>query len=165
MSTNGFGALLKGMLAAALAAALLTLAAPRPAEAGYVQVGVLECIVQPGIGLIVVSSKALACTLSPGAGPPERYTGRINKVGIDIGFTGRSVIIWAVFSAQSHYSQGSIAGTYVGLSAQASVAIGLGANVLLGGSGSSLALQPLSVQAQLGLNLAAGVTGLTLVRR
>ena len=164
MSTKRLAAKAKAAIAAVFALTILATAAPQPAAAG-VKVGVLECVVAPGIGLIIVSSKALACTLSPAAGPPERYSGRINKIGVDIGFTGRSVIVWAVFAAQPGYLPGSLAGTYVGISAEASVAIGVGANALLGGSNKSVALQPLSVQAQLGLNLAAGVTGLNLVRR
>lgn len=151
-------------IATALALALVGTVAPQPASAA-VKLGVLECIVAPGIGLLVVSSKSLSCTFSPNAGAPERYTGRINKIGVDIGVTGKSVILWAVVAAQSSYKPGSLAGTYVGISAQASVALGVGANALIGGSGRSVALQPLSIQAQTGLNLAAGVTGLNLVRR
>lgn len=165
MIVRRIAAFARAGLAAALAVALVPFSAPRPAEAAGIQVGVLECIVAPGIGLIIVSSKSLACTFSPVGGPPERYSGRITKVGVDIGVTGKSVIIWGVFAAQSGYRPGSIAGEYIGISAQASVALGVGANALIGGSNRSLALQPLSVQAQLGLNLAAGVTELTLRRR
>ena len=42
------------------------------------------------------------------------------------------------------------------------IAAGLGANVLVGGSGATLALQPLSVQGQLGLDIAAGIGSLDL---
>ena len=136
-----------------------------PAAAGQLRAGVLECIVDPGIGFIVVSSKALKCTFTPTAGVPERYGGRISKLGLDIGVTGKSVIIWAVFAGQSGYVPWSLAGSYFGVSAQASVALGVGANALVGGSNKSIALQPISVQAQMGLNLAAGVAGLTLFRR
>mgnify|MGYP001404387461 CR=1 FL=1 len=150
---------------AAVALALAGSMAAAPASAAQLRVGVLECIVDPGIGFIVASSKALKCTFTPSAGAPERYSGRISKLGLDIGVTGRSIIVWAVFAGQSGYSPWSLAGNYFGISAQASVALGVGANALVGGSDKSLVLQPISVQAQMGLNLAAGVAGLTLTRR
>ncbi len=150
---------------AAVALALAGSMAAAPASAAQLRVGVLECIVDPGIGFIVASSKALKCTFTPSAGAPERYSGRISKLGLDIGVTGRSIIVWAVFAGQSGYSPWSLAGNYFGISAQASVALGVGANALVGGSDKSLVLQPISVQAQMGLNLAAGVAGMTLTRR
>lgn len=153
----------RAALVAAMAA--LVLGAATPPAAAAIKLGVLECTVAPGIGLIVVSSKSVSCTFAPDAGQRETYTGRITKVGVDIGITGRAVIVWAVFAAQSGYVPGSLAGNYVGISAQASVAFGVGANALLGGSNRSVALQPVSVQAQTGLNLAAGVAGLHLTRR
>ena len=150
---------------AAVALALAGSMAAAPASAAQLRVGVLECIVDPGIGFIVASSKSLKCTFTPSTGAPERYAGRISKLGLDIGVTGRSIIVWAVFAGQSGYSPWSLAGNYFGISAQASVALGVGANALVGGSDKSLVLQPISVQAQMGLNLAAGVAGMTLTRR
>ena len=47
--------------------------------------------------------------------------------------------------------------------AEATAGAGLGANLLVGGTGRSFSLQPLSVQGQTGLNFAAGVTTLTLI--
>ena len=146
-------------------AACLVLASATPPAAAAIKLGVLQCTIAPGVGLIVVSSKSISCTFDPDSGTNEVYTGRITKVGVDIGITGRAVVVWAVFAAQAGYQPGSLAGTYVGASASASVAFGVGANALIGGSGRSIALQPLSVQAQTGLNLAAGVAGLTLTKR
>jgi len=162
MSKNRLFRRAAAIAAAGLAAGIA--AAPAPAAAA-VRVGMLECIVDPGIGFIVASSKALKCTFTPSAGAPERYAGRIAKLGLDIGVTGKSLIIWAVFAGQSGYDPWSLAGNYFGISAQASVALGVGANALVGGSNKSIVLQPISVQAQMGLNLAAGVAGLTLTRR
>jgi hypothetical protein len=56
----------------------------------------------------------------------------------------------------------SLVGSYGGLSAEATVGVGVGANALIGGSDKSIVLQPLSVQAQQGLNIAAGVASLQL---
>lgn len=128
---------------------------------GSVRVGVLECNVAGGVGFIFGSSKSLECVFNPaGARYQEVYVGRINKYGIDIGATGASRIIWAVF-APAVPERGALGGTYVGATAEATAGVGLGANALIG-SGSSIALNPVSVQGQTGVNVAAGVAGLTL---
>ena len=152
------------VIAGAAMIAATTLAAP-PAAADDLKVGVLTCATGPSIGLLITSSEKITCSFVPDAGEPEHYSGRIRKFGLDIGFTAATVIIWGVFAAQSGYVPGSLAGTYVGVSAESSVIVGLGANALLGGSNKSMALQPLSIQGQVGLNLAIGVTQLELARR
>jgi hypothetical protein len=68
-----------------------------------------------------------------------------------------------VLAANRNYDSGRIAGKYFGVNAEASVITGGGANLLLGGFERSYALQPLSVQAQTGLNLAVAVQSLELV--
>ena len=151
----------RGLIAAvALAAAAFVGAAP--ANAGYVKTGVLTCKVAPGVGLILGSSKGMSCTFKPDFRGAERYGGRIDKVGIDIGVTGETVIVWAVLAAGRGYPVGALAGTYVGASAEASVLVGVGANVLVGGSNRSFALQPISVQGQTGLDLAVAISSLAL---
>ncbi len=71
-------------------------------------------------------------------------------------------MVWAVFTGTGGFGPGFLAGDYVGATAEATVAAGLGANVLIGGSGRTIALQPLSVSSQVGLNLAVGVANLRL---
>ena len=144
--------------AAALAAVLST---PVDAQQDRVQAGSLECSMSSSIGLIVASQRNIACNYKPNGGPPEVYVGTMTRVGLDIGITGGGAIIWAVFSGTNRYV-GMLAGTYVGASAEMTIAAGLGANVLVGGSNRSVALQPLSVQGQVGLNIAAGVSSLEL---
>ena len=130
--------------------------------ASGVKVGMLSCDISGGIGLILGSSKAIDCMFQPsGNGPPEHYAGHITKLGVDIGITGKSVVVWAVF-APGKVNRGGLQGTYVGATAEATAVLGLGANALVGGSNKSVGLQPLSVQAQTGLNVAAGVAELTL---
>ena len=138
-------------------------AAAGPASAAMVRAGVLECVVAPGVGLIVLSSKRLTCTYRPSnGGRPQLYAGRISKLGIDIGVTGRTIILWGVLTAQSGVRYGALAGSYGGVSAEATLGVGVGANALIGGTGRAFVLQPFSVQAQTGLNVAAGITGLSL---
>jgi hypothetical protein len=145
-------------------AALIALglaASPALAASKGVKIGVLTCDVAGGVGMIIGSSKAVDCSFEGTIGKREHYKGSIDKLGLDIGVTGKGVMAWAVF-APGKLKAGALAGHYVGASAEASVAVGLGANVLVGGSDKSIALQPLSVQAQTGLNLAAGVASLRL---
>lgn len=150
-------------LAAVLAAALGLAAAPALAASKGVKIGMLTCNVDGGVGMIIGSSKGVDCVFEGTIGQRERYTGSIGKLGIDIGVTGKAVMAWAVF-APGKLKAGALAGHYAGASAEATVAVGLGANVLVGGSDKSIALQPLSVQAQTGLNVAAGVASLRLKR-
>jgi hypothetical protein len=127
-----------------------------------VQVGNLECDISAGIGFIIASQKRLSCLFIPAQpGPQEAYEGVINKFGLDIGVTGGGKMIWAVYAPTDRW-RNALSGSYAGASADASVGIGGGANVLVGGSNRTVALQPLSLQGQVGLNLAIGVADLEL---
>ena len=112
--------------------------------------------------MVVGSQRNVNCNFQPADnGPPEAYTGTMTKIGLDIGVTSGSAIIWSVFAGTNRYV-GMLSGTYTGAQAEATVGAGVGANVLIGGSGRSVALQPVSVQGQLGLNVAAGIGSLEL---
>ena len=145
-------------------AALILAALALAASAGMTQAqaqnriraGVLSCSVSGGVGLIVTSRKTTLCTFNPRRGRSERYVGAIRRFGLDVGVTQRGILTWAVFSEGS-VAPGSLAGSYVGAAAEATVGAGVGANVLVGGSNRSIALQPLSVSGQTGLNFALGV--------
>ena len=143
--------------------ALVTVSVPETAAAqGRVKVGALNCRISPGIGLIVGSRRELSCSYAPaGDGPHERYHGSVTRVGLDIGATSGGRMSWLVY-APSAPGPGALAGTYAGASGEASVVAGVGANALVGGSNRTVALQPVSVQSQAGLNLALGVAGLEL---
>jgi len=134
-----------------------------PARAqGGVQIGTLTCNVASGFGFIFGSSRAINCTFAPAGGPPQHYTGAINRFGVDIGYIQGGVLLWTVFAPTANIAPGSLAGTYGGATASATVGVGLGANVLVGGSANSIALQPLSIQGTTGLNVAAGIAQMTL---
>ncbi len=146
--------------AAALAVAAMQ--APAAAQRSGTKVGTLTCDISAGIGVIIASKKNLTCMFTPSQpGPREVYVGTITKFGLDLGATSGGEILWAVFAPTSK-DFGALAGHYVGASAEATVGAGFGANVLVGGSNRTVTLQPVSVQGQTGLNVAAGVTGLTL---
>ena len=154
---------LRGIAAALMAAAALAMAAITPvnAQPRRVQLGTLACSISAGVGLLVGSQRNVACNFQPDNGPPEAYTGTITRVGVDVGFTTGGAMVWGVFTDTNRYA-GMLTGTYAGATAEATLAAGLGANVLVGGSNHSVALQPLSVQGQVGLNIAAGVGALDL---
>ncbi len=124
-------------------------------------VGSLTCNVAGGMGFVFGSSKDLNCLFARTDGVGERYTGAINRYGVDIGFTKDSQIVWLVF-APGNIAKGALAGTYAGGTAQATVGVGVGANVLIGGGNGQITLQPVSVEGSTGVNVAAGVAEVVL---
>jgi hypothetical protein len=151
----------KGFVGALLGAAIVAAALPARAQPSRVQVGSLSCSISAGIGLIIGSQRNVNCIFQPDGGPPESYTGTMTIIGLDVGFTTGAAMVWGVFTGTNRYT-GMLTGTYVGASAEATVAGGVGANALIGGSNRAVALQPLSVQGQAGLNAAAGIGALEL---
>ena len=153
---------MKTVLGAALAAAIIGISGAALA-APTAQVGRLSCDVEKGIGLIITSSKDITCKFMRKGMKTETYHGKIDKFGLDIGFTERTHIEWLVFTASGHeVTKHSLAGTYVGASAEATLGLGLGGNLLVGGSDKAYTLQPFSIQGQTGLNYSIAFTGLTL---
>ena len=154
--------LARAALACGLAAGLAASTAG-PAQAAYVKAGILTCNVGPSIGLLITQRKDMTCTFSPNRGRAEHYAGTLRKWGLALGATGQGVIVWAVLSTVSGVPPlGALAGEYAGASAEASIVVGAGANVLVGGSNRTFALQPLSVEGQIGLNFAVGISDLVL---
>lgn len=150
----GLGALALGLVTA------IGGAAAQPVE--RVKSGTLVCDISGGIGFIIGSQKGVQCIFNPDMpGPQEIYVGVISKFGLDLGATSGGQMVWVVYAPTTRVF-GALAGVYDGASAEATVGLGLGANALLGGSNRTVALQPLSVQGQGGLNLAVGVASLEL---
>jgi hypothetical protein len=132
------------------------------AQPSRIELGTLTCSMSSSIGLIVGSQKNVNCIFRGRPGEPEEaYTGTMTTIGLDIGITTGGVIVWTVFADTNRFT-GMLAGKYAGATAEISVAAGLGANVLVGGSHRTVALQPLSLQGQVGLDIAAGVGELDL---
>lgn len=140
--------------------AFLTSAAP--ASAQQVRAGLLECQAGETTGFVVGSVTDYACVFRPDGGPRQAYRATIRRVGVDLGITKSSAFAWAVFAPTKQLGLGDLSGNYAGVQGGAAIGAGLGANVLVGGSNNSIALQPLSVQGQTGLNVQGGVAGLEL---
>ena len=145
------------------AAALIACVLPAVARE-KVKVGNLRCEVSGGLGLIVASSKEMECVFRSANGFSERYYGKIQKFGLDIGATTQGVLSWDVFAPTAGRRRGALAGDYAGVGASATAGAGVGANALVGGSDRTFTLQPLSIQTQGGLDLSAGVASLSLRR-
>lgn len=152
------------MIKPILAGSAILLASAVPALAqddDGIEVGLLECVIEGGADLAIISSDDLTCTFTPASEeePTEDYVGVVNQIGLDAGITSESIMEWAVLAPTADsYTPGALAGDYVGASAEATAAVGGGANVLIGGSDETITLQPVSVEAQTGLNIAIGVT-------
>ena len=150
----------KFVAAAAVAAMALTTSGAMAAT--QVQVGVLTCDVEPGIGLIFGSSKAVSCEFTRKGHKTEVYEGSIDKLGLDVGITGGGKIAWLVFTGTKDVKKNALVGNYVGASAEASLGLGVGGNWLIGGSNKSISLQPWSVTGTIGINWSWTFTKLSL---
>lgn len=152
--------MIRTTLATALLATTLATTGAVAQDTTRAEAGMLECALEANIGAIIGSSRDMQCVFQPSDGrPPVGFVGVINKFGLDIGVTSAAVMQWAVLApTAAELSPAALAGDYYGASAEVTAAIGGGANILVGGSNESFMLQPLSVQAQTGLNIALGVT-------
>jgi Protein of unknown function (DUF992) len=127
------------------------------------QIGTLSCDVSRGIGMFVVEKQTLSCTFKDGkSGASDNYIGTIDQFGVALGEVAEGHLVWGVIAATSGVPAGALAGTYAGVGANASIGVGAGANVLVGGGGNAFSLQPISVEGQRGINIAGGVTTVTL---
>lgn len=148
------------ILAGVAAALTASLAGANAQE--RVQVGVLECRGGASIGFIVGSVTNLGCVLRIDGVPEDRYVATIRKVGVDLGITSETALAWGVFAPTRQLGPGDLSGNYAGAQGSATIGVGAGGNVLVGGSNNSIALQPLSLQGQVGLSVAAGLESLEL---
>jgi hypothetical protein len=152
--TRLFAAALTGLAAMAAGAGLIYAQPVSPPG------GQLRCDVEGGVSFFVGSSRRLDCVFTPTDRPPEFYKGAINRVGVDIGFQSRGVILWAVLSPGLTLGPGALEGNYVGASAAVAAGVGAGANALVGGN--KVVLNPVSVSGNIGINVAAGIADIAL---
>ena len=147
--------------AAIVAGAFVVGPAALAAESG-VKVGILTCKVEPGWSYVVGSTRPLECDYVPNKGHGERYVGKVQKVGVDLGYVSGATIVWAVVAPTSDIRSGALEGEYGGVTASVSIGVGAGANILVGGFDKSITLQPVSIEGDTGVNLAAGIGAITL---
>ena len=150
-----------------LAALALTAMLIAPAEAQsppkWTQAGMLRCVVNPSIGFIIAGHQSMECNFTQNApNPPQAYQGALNMVGLNIGISAGGVFGWAVLAPTVGIPAGALAGEYVGASGDIGLGVGVGANVLIGGSARTFALQPVSLEGSVAVNVALGVSALKL---
>lgn len=153
-----------------LAATAILAAASAPALAqaqtsgqGDTNVGFLTCNASSGWGFIFGSSRSVKCVFSTASGQTARYEGSITKFGVDLGYLSSAVVVWAVLAPSTTLAPAiDLSGNYAGVTGSAAVGVGVGANILVGGSGNHFMLQPVSIEGQTGLNVAAGIAALNL---
>ena len=140
------------------------LTAPVVAQSGsaWTQVGMLSCRLNPSIGFIIAGHQTMECQFTQNRFPPQAYEGALNTVGLDIGISAGGVLGWAVLAPTTGAPAGALAGEYVGASGDIGVGLGVGANVLVGGSGRTFALQPVSLEGSVALNVTLGISALKL---
>ena len=150
--------------ALALCATLVALTGSASAQTpSWTQTGMLSCKLNPSIGFIIGGHQSMECRFVPSMpGPPQFYEGALNTVGIDIGIIGGGALAWGVLAPTAGVPAGALAGTYVGASGDVALGLGVGANVMVGGSNRSFALQPLSVEGSVALNVTLGLSALQL---
>jgi Protein of unknown function (DUF992) len=158
MMTTG----LKSALYVSCIGTALALTAVPPVAQQASQTGVLSCTMAPTIGLIVGSHQTMRCQFRPERGTPEFYSGSMTRIGLDLGFTAGGQMAWAVLASAQLPVRGGLTGTYVGGSGDIALGVGVGANVLIGGNNNAVALQPVSIEGQIGVNLAVGIGNLQL---
>lgn len=152
----------RSFTALALCAGVTFAVVPSSAQAEG-QVGTLSCDVSAGVGMILTQKQSLRCRFTPvRGGPVSYYVGQIAEYGVALGVVEQGHLIWGVIAATDGVAPGALAGTYAGVGGEASAGVGLGANVLVGGSGRAFSLQPLSVEGEVGINIAGGITTVTL---
>ena len=150
-------------LAALALIAMLAMPADAQSPPSWTQAGMLRCKVNPSIGFIIAGHQSMECSFTPnGPNPPQAYEGALNMIGLDIGISAGGVFGWAVFAPTTGIPAGALAGEYVGASGDIGLGVGVGANVLIGGSGRTVALQPISLEGSVAVDVALGVSGLKL---
>jgi hypothetical protein len=147
---------------ASICALALVLAAPAPAQTQPSRVGGLTCDTGPRAGFLVGSRQTIACVFRSDTGHQYNYTGKITRLGLNVGITGDGRLFWAVYAPTSHIGPGALQGNFVRVIRNASLGLGRRTNLLVGGSNRMISLQPLPVEGQVGINSALGIAGLTL---
>jgi hypothetical protein len=156
--------MLKVCSMAAAFALIAVLAAPAGAQSPrWTQAGMLRCVVNPSIGFIIAGHQSMECTFTQNAPiPPQAYQGALNMIGLNIGISAGGVFGWAVLAPTVGIPAGALAGEYVGASGDIGLGLGVGANVLVGGSARTVALQPVSLEGSVAVDVALGVSALKL---
>lgn len=154
---------MKRLLTTATVLASLLMTSGNALAANSVNLGMLVCDMSKGIGFVLIEKQKMTCEFRPIAGDNENYAGKITDYGIEIGEIKEGHLIWGVFAAALLDMQpGALNGEYIGVDADVAAGLGVGANALIGGTGKGFILQPVSVEGEVGINIAAGIRTVSL---
>ncbi len=87
---------------------------------------------------------------------------RFQSSGVDVGYVNGGVIVWDVVAPTTELKESALEGKYAGATAGVTAGVGGDVNVLMGGFDKSIALQPISITGNSGLNIAAGIGAMEL---
>src|ERR1700710_31397 len=161
--TRHIRVLIQAALAFTVFCGLTMGAASAQTPANWTQVGMLSCKLNPSIGFVIFGHQSMECGFTQGGRfPPQAYEGALNTVGLDLGVTAGGVLGWAVFAPTAGPPPGALAGEYVGATGDIGLGLGAGVNVLVGGSGRTFTLQPVSLESSVAVNVTVGLSGLQL---
>jgi hypothetical protein len=128
-----------------------------------IYIGSLTCNVGGSTGYVLASRKSLDCVfLAKDGVQSAQYTGSIDKVGVDIGYTKAVHTIWRVYSLGSDRGPSNLSGTYVGEQGTAAAGSQAGGNWIYGGPNAEVGMVSSGVIQDAGYNLAAGVAAMTI---
>lgn len=149
-------------LAAGVAAILSFAVSPASAQR-YERIGTLECRVAPNVSFVVGSMRTAGCNFYPvNSRRLHRYRADIGRIGLDLNISAGGVLIWAVHAHNRRLHPGDLRGEYTGASGNIALGLGIGGNILVGGSRNTVALQPLSGEGNIGIGLSVGVAQMRL---
>ncbi len=149
-------------IALAIAALGASIAGANAQAQAQVRAGLLQCQGGQNVGFVVGSVTTFECVFQSEGRRPEAYLATVRRYGLDLGITEQTRLVWAVNAPTRRVGRGQLAGNYGGVGANASVGVGFGGNFLVGGPENPYALQPVSLQGQTGLNVAAGIADIRL---
>jgi Protein of unknown function (DUF992) len=131
-----------------------------------IYIGSLTCNIEGGTGYILGSSKSMDCVFLGKDGiSTAQYSGTINKVGVDIGYTKAVHTIWRVYSLGSERAATSLSGTYVGEQGTAAAGSQAGGNWLYGGPNAEIGMIASGIVQDAGYNLAMGIGAMSIKLR
>ncbi len=149
-------------LAAGVAAILSFSVSPASAQR-YERVGTLECRVAPNVSFVVGSRRTAGCNFYPvNSRGMHRYRADIGRIGLDLNISAGGVLVWAVHAHNRRLHRRDLRGEYTGASGNIALGLGIGGNILVGGSHNTVALQPLSGEGNIGVGLSVGVAQMRL---
>ncbi len=127
-----------------------------------IYIGALSCNVAGGTGYVLASSKTMECVFLDRNGQSAEYSGTINKVGIDIGYTKAVHTVWRVYSLGSDRKANQLSGTYVGEQGTVAASSQAGGNWIYGGPNAEIGMVASGIVKDAGYNLATGIAEMSL---